>query len=70
MNFAEFASVREQLLRENPGLRDAAATNLYAALARLIPPPTAAPAQKIHRCHFASEWTERFGLPAENPRAR
>lgn len=65
MTFAEFQEQRKQLLATRPGLVDCAGTNLYAALADLVPGPTPASAEKVHRCHLATEWCERFGLPAE-----
>lgn len=68
MNFADFQHFRESLLRERSDVRDCAATNLYAALARLIPPPAAQPEQKVHRCHLATEWAEAFGFPPDASR--
>ena len=65
MNFAEFQIHREAVLRERPNVRDCAATNLYAALARHIPPRKADPPVKVHRCHLASEWTALFGFAPE-----
>ena len=38
-NFAAFQTFRENLLRERRDVRDFAETNLYRALARLVPPP-------------------------------
>jgi Aminotransferase class I and II len=68
MNFADFQTIREKLLRERPGVTDCAETNLYRALAHLAPPPTPAPSAKVHRCHLASEWCERFGFAPETSR--
>lgn len=68
MNFADFQSARETILRENPTVRDCAATNVYAALADHIPPTTVDTAVKVHRCHLASEWTAFFGLSADASR--
>lgn len=65
MNFAHFEQFREKLLREPSDVVDCAATNLYAALARLIPPATTPPTHPVHRCHLATEWTARFDLPPE-----
>lgn len=68
MNFADFQIFREQLLRERPCVTDCAETNLCRALAHLAPPPTPAPSAKVHRCHLASEWCERFGFAPETSR--
>lgn len=68
MNFADFQHLREGLLRERSDVRDCAATNLYAALAGLIPPHAAAPERTVHRCHLATEWAEAFGFPPEASR--
>lgn len=65
MNFPQFQQFREKLLHDRPEVVDCAATNLYAALARHIPPATTPPTQKVHRCHLATEWTARFDLPPE-----
>ena len=65
MNFVQFQQFREKLLRERPDVVDCAATNLYAALARLIPPATTMPTHTVHRCHLATEWAARFDLPPE-----
>lgn len=68
MNFTDFQQLREQILRERKGVRDCAATNLYRALARLIP-PAAPPAERaVHRCHLAEAWVKLFGLPPETAR--
>jgi histidinol-phosphate/aromatic aminotransferase/cobyric acid decarboxylase-like protein len=68
MNFTEFQKLREKILREREAVMDCAETNLYRALARLVPQPTAPPSETVHRCHLASEWTECFGLPAGTAR--
>ena len=68
MNFAHFQKTRETLLRDHPGLIDCAATNLYAALARVIPPTSPASEARVHRCHLATQWTELFGFEAEASR--
>jgi hypothetical protein len=68
MKFGDFQGFRERLLCERPEVIDCAATNLYAALAHRIPPATPAPERTVHRCHLASEWTERFGLPENDSR--
>ncbi len=68
MNFAEFQIHRERLLRERRGLLDCSVTNLYATLARFIPPVSEIPAARVHRCHLASEWVERFGFVADASR--
>lgn len=65
MNFTQFQQFREKLLPERPNVVDCAGTNLYAALARFIPPATTPPAQTVHRCHLATDWTARFDLPPE-----
>ena len=65
MNFAQFQQFREKLRRERPDVVDCAATNLYAALARFIPPAVAPTSHTVHRCHLATEWTARFDLPPE-----
>jgi hypothetical protein len=68
MNFSDFQKFREKILRERCAVRDAAETNLYAALAHLIPPTSAAPGRTVHRCHLASEWVGRFGFAEEDSR--
>jgi len=68
MNFADFQHSREKILRDGDDLLDCSATNLYAALAHLIPAPSPLPEKTIHRCHLASEWTEHFRLPPETSR--
>lgn len=65
MNFALFQQFREKLLRERPDVVDCAATNLYAALARFIPPTAPPPGRTVHRCHLATEWATRFQLEPE-----
>jgi histidinol-phosphate/aromatic aminotransferase/cobyric acid decarboxylase-like protein len=65
MNFANFQLFREKALRERRELIDCAATNLYAALARLIPPVTPPPEHQVHRCHLADEWGQHFGIQPE-----
>lgn len=62
MNFAQFQQFREKLRRERPEVVDCAATNLYAALARFIPPTATPTSHTVHRCHLATEWTARFDL--------
>ena len=68
MNFAEFQPLRSRLLAERPSLRDFAETNLYRALARLVPEPAPPADGTVHRCHLASQWTELHGLPEETSR--
>jgi aspartate/methionine/tyrosine aminotransferase len=68
MKFADFQQFREKVLREQRDVLDCAATNLYAALARLIPPFTPVPEHTVHRCHLATEWGQHFGFPAETSR--
>lgn len=68
MNFTDFQDVRDRVLRERSHVLDCAATNLYAALPHLIPPPTPTPACILHRCDLALEWAQRFGLPLERAR--
>ncbi len=68
MNFAEFQVLRDRLLAERTGLIDCAATNLYAALARRIPPGLPTPDHPVHRCHLAAEWVESFGFAPETSR--
>lgn len=65
MNFADFQTRRQALLSTRPDLLDCAETNLYRALAHLIPAAPPPAAGTVHRCHLASQWTELFGLPAE-----
>lgn len=65
MNFTEFQALREKIRVERPGVIDCAATNLYSALARLIPPASAAPNHTVHRCHLATEWAQCFGFLPE-----
>lgn len=68
MNFTAFQHLREKILRERETVMDCAETNLYRALARLVPPSSALPAETVHRCHLAAEWAECFGLPADTAR--
>jgi aspartate/methionine/tyrosine aminotransferase len=70
MNFAAFQKFRENFLRERTDVIDCAETNLYRTLARLIPfaPSVSSVPSTVHRCHLASEWTERFGFPPETSR--
>jgi hypothetical protein len=68
MTFPEFQIRRAELLRQQPGLRDCAETNLYRALAHLAAPTTPPPTGTVHRCHLAQTWTELFGLPPEYAR--
>lgn len=65
MNFAHFQTYRQELLADWPNMKDCSETNLYRALAHLMPPPLAPVAEKVHRCHLASQWTELQGLPSE-----
>lgn len=64
MNFTAFQDLRRTLLAEQPGLIDCAETNLYRALAPLIP-TAPLPTEKVHRCHLATQWVEYFGLPGD-----
>ena len=68
MNFADFQCLREKLLRERGDVLDCAESNLYRALARLVPPPSPVPTEIMHRCHLASEWAACFGFPTETSR--
>lgn len=68
MNFVDFQHHRTHLLSERPGLLDAAETNLYRALASLMPGPAPAAGGSVHRCHLASQWVAFYGLPAEASR--
>lgn len=68
MNFADFQKVREKVLHERPSVIDCAATNLYAGLARLIPPATPLPNDAVHRCHLAEAWGQHFAFPPEMAR--
>lgn len=65
MNFADFQTARETILRDRPDVRDCGATNVYAALAGHIPPSSVDPTVKVHRCHLASEWSALFGFAPE-----
>lgn len=65
MNFADFQQLRATVIREQPSVIDCAETNLYSTLKGLIPPIGHAPDKTVHRCHLASEWADRFDLPAE-----
>jgi hypothetical protein len=69
MTFADFQRYRKECLASRRGVIDCAETNLYAALATLIPPPTSAPAQTVHRCHLAQAWAKCFGF-SEDTAAR
>lgn len=68
MNFTSFQAYRQELLADRPNMKDCAETNLYRALAHLMPPPPPPVGGKVHRCHLASQWTELQGLPAEASR--
>jgi hypothetical protein len=68
MNFSDFQRFREKIMQERNGVLDCAATNLYASLARLIPPDTPAPEHTVHRCHLATEWGQHFGFSPETSR--
>jgi hypothetical protein len=68
MTFKDFQQVREQILRERPGVLDCAQTNLYRTLARVIPPAAPACDRTEHRCHLAESWVEYFGFPPETAR--
>lgn len=68
MNFTEFQRLREQILRERKEVRDCAETNLYRALARLIPPAVPPAESTVHRCHLAEAWAKQFGFPPETAR--
>jgi histidinol-phosphate/aromatic aminotransferase/cobyric acid decarboxylase-like protein len=68
MNFAEFQQSRGKILRERESVLDCAETNLYRALARLVPPTSPPPTATIHRCHLAAEWAECFGITNETAR--
>ncbi len=68
MNFSDFQRFRERILRERSNVLDCAATNLYASLARLIPPATPTPEHTVHRCHLATEWGHHFGFSPETSR--
>ena len=69
MNFAEFQQRRKIVLRERGDVLDCAETNLYRALARLIPSAMPQAEGTVHRCHLAAEWAARFGLSAAAQRA-
>jgi histidinol-phosphate/aromatic aminotransferase/cobyric acid decarboxylase-like protein len=62
MNFTEFQTLSQKIRSERPGVLDCSATNLYSALARLIPPVSATPKHAVHRCHLAAEWAQCFGF--------
>lgn len=63
MRFADFQALRAKLRAARPDAIDCAETNLYASLARLIPPASSAPTRIVHRCHLAADWAQCFGLP-------
>lgn len=65
MTFPDFQLQRARLLAERAGLLDAAETNVYRALAPLMPGPAQAAEGTVHRCHLASQWVAFYGLPAE-----
>lgn len=68
MTFSQFQIRRAELLREQPGLRDCAETNLYRALGHLAAPASPPSTGTVHRCHLAQTWTELFGLPPDHAR--
>jgi aspartate/methionine/tyrosine aminotransferase len=69
MNFTEFQKFREKTLQERPDVMDCSATNLYAALARLIPTKSKTPLNgTVHRCDLAAQWMEHFGFSREKAR--
>ncbi|BAJ32487.1 MULTISPECIES: aminotransferase class I/II-fold pyridoxal phosphate-dependent enzyme [Kitasatospora] len=69
MRHQEFQTYRARLLAADPGLLDAAETNVYRALAPLRPPAPDAEVQAdgrtVYRCDLARTWLRRYGLPEE-----
>ncbi|RYD32986.1 MAG: aspartate aminotransferase [Verrucomicrobiaceae bacterium] len=63
MTFQKFQTIRPRLLADRPELLDCGETNLYRALARLMPEPVPPVEGTVHRCHLASQWTEFYSLP-------
>jgi aspartate/methionine/tyrosine aminotransferase len=65
MKFADFQQLRIKILNEQKNVLDCAETNLYSALARLIPKTALAPVEGLHRCHLAEKWVQHYGFRPE-----
>ncbi len=63
MNFQEFQTHRAAQLAADPTLIDLAETNLWHALADLVPTLSTNEMPHLHRCHLAQAWLATFGLP-------
>lgn len=71
LNFAEFQQARGQL-QEDYGefLCDYGETNLWRALAPLVPQLVTEANERVHRCHLAQQWLAHWRLPEDwAPRA-
>jgi aspartate/methionine/tyrosine aminotransferase len=64
LNFAEFLQFRTEQVSADPSVLDCSETNLWRALAALIPKVPQLPVERVHRCHLAQEWLATWGLPA------
>lgn len=68
MDFETWSSARAEALASNPGLLDAAESNLYAALPSRFPGrfesiPESPARAAAHRCHVAELFVARWGWP-------
>ena len=64
--FEDFVALQERVRREDPSVLQLGETRIARALAASRP-AIAVPAEvpKLHRCHLATAWCERRGMPAE-----
>jgi len=64
--FEDFIAHQERVRREDPSIVQLGETRIARALAALRP-AIAVPAElpKLHRCHLATAWCARRGIPAE-----
>jgi len=63
MQFKEFLTFREQILKENPKILDMGETYLKKSLYSLCPKIDIDNHQKIHRCHLSENWLSLFDCP-------
>jgi DNA-binding transcriptional MocR family regulator len=63
--FEDFVALQDRVRREDPGARQLGETRIAKALAALRPViDVPAELPKLHRCHLASAWCARRGVPA------
>ncbi len=65
MEYSAYRLFRDQVLKEDPNVLDLGQTNIWRALAQLIPPESPQHGRRIHRCHLAQQWCEVYDLPGE-----